>query len=86
MRVSLGVSKRRQMLATIVAVVGLPLLTLVLTQTRSHTLKRKHYRERKGKKPLTNTCYCLYRWSAVVRGAVDTECGRNHTRTANFSN
>src|SRR5262252_8778670 len=25
-------------------------------------------------------CYGLYRWSAVVRGAVDTGCGRNHIR------
>jgi len=36
MRVSLGVSPRRQLLAGCAAVAGLPLLTVVLTQSRSH--------------------------------------------------
>src|SRR6266403_559925 len=43
-----------------------------------HTLERKHLTKCEGYEQ-PHIVKGLYRWSAVVRGAVDTGCGRNHS-------
>jgi hypothetical protein len=43
-----------------------------------HTLERKHITKCEGYEQ-PHIVKGLYRWSAVVRGAVDTGCGRNHS-------
>src|SRR6266404_2955682 len=43
-----------------------------------HTLERKHITKCQGYEQ-PHIVKGLCRWSAVVRGAVDTGCGRNHS-------
>jgi hypothetical protein len=43
-----------------------------------HTLERKSFYECEGYEQ-PHIVIGLDRWSAVVRGAVDTGCGRNHS-------